>query len=50
MRDYDPTVGPYIESDPIGLKAGVNTYASVDANPISYVDWAGPTGSRYWGA
>jgi hypothetical protein len=38
FRDYDPQTGRYIESDPIGLTAGVNTYAYVRNGPIGKTD------------
>jgi RHS repeat-associated protein len=38
FRDYDAAVGRYIESDPIGLKGGMNTYLYGYANPTTNVD------------
>lgn len=37
-RDYDPSTGRYIESDPIGMHGGINTYAYVYDDPYKYED------------
>jgi RHS repeat-associated protein len=38
FRDYDAVTGRYIQSDPIGLAGGLNTYLYANANPVAHVD------------
>ena len=40
-RYYDPTIGRFAETDPIGLKGGLNRYQYVGNNPILYTDSSG---------
>jgi RHS repeat-associated protein len=45
FRDYDPAVGRYVESDPIGLNGGINTFGYVRESPIDSID---PLGLFLW--
>ena len=38
FRDYDPQIGRYAQSDPMGLRAGLSTFGYVGGNPVGSVD------------
>jgi len=38
FRDYDPNSGRYVQSDPVGLESGVNTYTYSLASPHRFID------------
>lgn len=37
-RYYDPSIGRYIVSDPIGLAGGLNSFVYAEANPLAMID------------
>jgi RHS repeat-associated protein len=41
FRDYDPSIGRYAESDPLGLRGGLNTYTYVNSQPLTSTDSEG---------
>jgi RHS repeat-associated protein len=41
FRDYEPGTGRYAESDPIGLRGGINTYGYARSSPLNYFDPSG---------
>lgn len=53
FRNYEPAVGRYQQSDPLGLLGGISTYAYVGSNPLSSADPLGlwqftVTGGEYF--
>src|SRR4051812_12249251 len=54
FRDYDPRIGRYVQSDPKGISAGLNTFGYVDQTPLASMDafgldatsWNNTTGGR----
>src|SRR5262245_24413332 len=58
FRDYDPAIGRYSKSDPIGLVGGLNSYGYVQASPLRFIDpkalsalgdWIGEQWGKWWG-
>ena len=45
-RNYEPNMGRYIQSDPLGLAAGVNYFTYVESNPLMRMDSYGLLSSR----
>jgi RHS repeat-associated protein len=41
FRDYDPTTGRYLQRDPIGLGGGLNSFTSLENNPMKNSDVMG---------
>ena len=41
QRDYNPKIGRYIQSDPLGFNGGINSFVYVENNPLKYMDARG---------
>jgi len=46
MRDYDPSVGRYVQNDPAGFRGGINPYVYAAGNPIRLIDAVGLSGDE----
>ena len=50
FRNYDSTIGRYVERDPIGLKGGVNVHVYAENAPTKNIDVFGLLSQCYWDA
>jgi RHS repeat-associated protein len=48
FRDYNPVIGRYVESDPIGLRGDLNLYRYVGNNPGRWIDPLGLGPKEWW--
>ncbi len=48
FRDYDSGIGRYVQSDPIGLQGGVNTFGYAFGNPVLLFDPLGLAVQGFW--
>jgi RHS repeat-associated protein len=48
-RYYDPALGRYVQSDPLGFDAGMNFYVYANGNPVNLVDPMGLHTGGYGG-
>jgi RHS repeat-associated protein len=47
-RMYHPTIGRFMQTDPIGIAGGINIYAYCLNNPVNWVDPWGLLTVHYW--
>jgi hypothetical protein len=48
MRDYDTSIGRYVEADPRGFGGGYNLYAYAGQNPMQFIDSSGLNYYKSW--
>ena len=46
-RYFDPSLGRFLQTDPLGYQDSMNLYQGMGMNPVNYLDPMGKTGSAY---